>query len=759
MDDASIDTATAPVAERLLQALARRGTRRIWGVPGGGSSLDLIRGCEAAGMAFVLCRHEGSAAMMAVADAELTGAPGVVLTTKGPGLFNAMNGAACATAERAPVLLVTDGFTEAQTRWITHQVFDQRLATAAVVKAHARCEGDDPAAEIEALLDAAEAHPRGAVHLDLTSAAAKRAAHPAARVVRPEAPMPDLAPLRAALAAAGVQAVAVCFLHGFRNPAHERRMAEVLAEEAPGITICLSSDVVPEIGEYERASTTICNAYVLPVVQRYLTRLADGLRSLGLTGPLYLMLSDGGTVGERTAAQHPIRLVQSGPAGGVRATALHGAAAGAPDILCFDMGGTTAKAALIEGGEPLRSLDFEVARVDRFRKGSGLPLKVPVIEMIEIGAGGGSIAQVDRLGLMQVGPESASSHPGPACYGLGGTRPTVTDADLVLGYLGAGSFLGGDMVLDVAAAERAIREHLAEPLGLSVVEAAWALHDTVNGNMAQAAAIHATEKARRIEGFAMVPIGGAGPVHAAQVCRKLGIARMVAPAGAGVASAFGFLAAPISFAFVRGWVAPLATLDFAALAALVEDMQHEGCRMAAEAGVAAEDAQTTVIGALRYAGQGFQVEAEVPRAAIAAADRDALRRAFEAAYLALYGRTEPALPVECVSWRVIVAGPVPRFDLAREAACGGTAVTGARPAWFAGRGFVETPIIDRTRLGPGDRVAGPALVEERESTLVLPPGTEAFCDAALNLVVEVRGGVKSPPISPPSLDPWRCPSP
>jgi N-methylhydantoinase A len=354
------------------------------------------------------------------------------------------------------------------------------------------------------------------------------------------------------LAADGVQAVAVCLLHAFRNPAHERRLAQIIAEEAPGLTLCLSSDVVPEIGEYERASTTICNAYVLPVFQTYLTRLGEGLRSLGLAGPLYLMLSDGGTVGERTASRHPIRLVQSGPAGGVRATALYGTGAGAPDILCFDMGGTTAKACLIEGGEPLRSLDFEVARVDRFRKGSGLPLKVPVIEMIEIGAGGGSIAQVDRLGLIQVGPESASSDPGPACYGLGGTRPTVTDADLILGYLGAGSFLGGDMRLDVAAAERAVQEHLAGPLGLSVVEAAWALHETVNGNMAQAAAIHATEKARRIESFAMVPIGGAGPVHAAQVCRKLGIARMVAPAGAGVASAFGFLASLISFAFVRG---------------------------------------------------------------------------------------------------------------------------------------------------------------------------------------------------------------
>ena len=552
----------------------------------------------------------------------------------------------------------------------------------------------------------------------------------------------DEAAARAAardLAASGVQAVAVCFLHAFRNPAHERRMGEIIAEEAPGVTLCLSSDVVPEIGEYERASTTICNAYVLPVFQRYLTRLAEGLRGIGLTGPLYLMLSDGGTVGEETAARHPIRLVQSGPAGGVRATALLGGASGAADVLCFDMGGTTAKACLIEGGEPLRSLDFEVARVDRFRKGSGLPLKVPVIEMIEIGAGGGSIAQVDRLGLIQVGPESASSDPGPACYGLGGTRPTVTDADLVLGYLGAGSFLGGDMRLDVAAAERAIREHLADPLGLSVVEAAWALHETVNGNMAQAAAIHALEKARRIEGYTMVPIGGAGPVHAAQVCRKLGIARMVAPAGAGVASAFGFLASPISFAFVRGWVAPLATLDFAELAALVAGMEAEGRRMVAEAGVAPAAMRTTVIGALRYAGQGFQVEAEIPAAAIAQADRDGIRRAFEAAYLQQYGRTEPALPVEGVSWRVIVAGPTPALDLARGAGGGGAAVTGTRPAWFPGQGFVETPVIDRTRLGPGDRVAGPALVEERESTLVLPPGSEAVCDASLNLVVTVGG--------------------
>lgn len=543
------------------------------------------------------------------------------------------------------------------------------------------------------------------------------------------------------LAAAGVKAVAVSFLHSFRNPAHERRMREILAEEAPGLVVCLSSEVVPEIGEYERTSTAVCNAYVLPVFDRYLRRLGDGLRSLGLTGPLYLMLSDGGTVHEETAARHPIRLVQSGPAGGVQATSVYGAAAGAADILCFDMGGTTAKAALIDAGEPQRSTDFEVARVDRFRKGSGLPLKVPVIDMIEIGAGGGSIAHVDRLGLIRVGPESSGSDPGPACYGLGGTLPTVTDADLVLGYLGAESFLGGDMRLDLAAAEAAIARHVAEPLGVSVVEAAWGIHETVNGNMAQAAAIHALEKARRIDAYTMVPIGGAGPVHACHVAIKLGLPRVVVPTGAGVASAFGFLAAPISFAFVQGWVAPLEALDFGRLRDLLGGMEAEGRRMVAQAGVEAAAATVRILGAMRYAGQGYQVEADIPAEAIARNDRTALRAAFEAEYARQYGRTEPSVPVECVSWRVIVAGPRPKLDL--NAASVGTAEQGparkgTRRAWFpTAGGFVEAVVLDRYRLRPGDAVEGPALVEERECTLVLPPGTRATCDAALNLVVDL----------------------
>jgi len=560
------------------------------------------------------------------------------------------------------------------------------------------------------------------------------------RLEVPERLMPDgsiRAPLdegaaRAAIRAlrdGGVQAVAVCLLHAFANPAHERRIAELVAEEAPGLAVCLSAELVPEIGEYERGSTTIANAYVLPVFARYLARLDAGLREAGMTGPLLLMLSDGGTVARDVAARYPIRLVQSGPAGGVQAARVIGGTAGAPDILCFDMGGTTAKAALIDADEPARSLDFEVSRVDRFRKGSGLPLKVPVIEMIEIGAGGGSVARVDALGLVRVGPDSASSDPGPACYGLGGTEPTVTDCDLLLGYLAPDSFLGGEMRLDVAAAEAATGARLAEPLGLSPVEAAWAVHETVNTAMAQAAAIHALEKARRIEGYTLVPIGGAGPVHAVEVARKLGIARLVVPAGAGVASAFGFLAAPISFALLRGFVAPLATLDLDALRAMLAEMEAEGRALVAEAGV--EAAETRIRVAMRYSGQGYGVEADV-----AALDCDAVRAAFEAEYRRLYGRIEPALPVECVGWRVTVSGPTPKLDLTASASPSGVARRGTRPAWFGGR-FVDTAVYARAALEPGDSIQGPALVEERESTLVLPPYARATCDAALNLVVEI----------------------
>ena len=542
------------------------------------------------------------------------------------------------------------------------------------------------------------------------------------------------------IASGGVATVAVSLLHSFRNPAHERRIREILAREAPEVAVCLSSDVMPEIGEYERASTTVCNAYVLPVFKHYLRRLTDGLRRIGVRKDLYLMLSDGGTVHESTAAAYPVRLVQSGPAGGVQAISAIGRVAGESNLLCFDMGGTTAKACLVDDGQPLRTTEFEVARVYRFKKGSGLPLRVPVIEMIEIGAGGGSIARVDHLGLVQIGPESSSADPGPACYGRGGRDATVTDADLVLGYLSADSFLGGDMRLDVAAAQDALHRAVGAPLGLSVIDAAWAIHETVNENMAQAASIHALEKAKRLSDYVMVPIGGAGPVHACNIALKLGLPRVLCPLGAGVASALGFLVAPGAFTLVQGGVVPLDELDRVALRASLADMQRKGLEMVQAAGAAPGEATVAYVAAMRYVGQGYDIDVLVDAQALAEEDGHSLRAAFDAAYLAQFNRIEAGMPVEIVSWRVTVSGADPGVDLVagRPLAAHGDARRGSRKVYFGPRsGFVDAPVYDRYRLAPGSRFEGPAVFEERESTTVVPPGAVAQIDAALNLVVEL----------------------
>lgn len=549
-----------------------------------------------------------------------------------------------------------------------------------------------------------------------------------------------------ALAGADVGAVAVCLLHSFRNPDHEKRIKEIVQAALPDCTISVSSEVMPEIGEYERASTTVANAYVQPIFHRYIRRLSAGIRDMGIDRDLFLMQSDGGTVHQSTAAAFPIRLVQSGPAGGVQAAALIGRLTGEPNILCFDMGGTTAKAALIEGRVPSRSTDFEVARIYRFKKGSGLPLKVPVIDMIEIGAGGGSIARVNRMGLIQVGPDSSSAVPGPACYGQGGTDATVTDADLVLGYLDAEAFLGGAMILDRAAAERAIEERIARPLGLSVVEAAWGVHQIVNENMAQAAGIHVLEKGLRSSDFTMAPIGGAGPVHACAVAGKMGMSRVICPAGAGVASAFGFLAAPMAFEFIRGGVAELDTLDLDALRASMAELEREARTLLRGSGLD-ESAFTVSHGcAMRYAGQGYQVDVDVPSALMEQDDRASLLAAFEAGYRALYRRIESGMPAEVVSWRVVVTGPYPDLTPMRAAAGaaseGAAARKGARPIFDGEKGeFVEAGVYDRYRLRVGDRLSGPAIVEERESTLVVPSGATLEVDDYGNLLVTLPAPV------------------
>ncbi len=542
--------------------------------------------------------------------------------------------------------------------------------------------------------------------------------------------------LAAQLRAAQVEAIAVVFLHSFRNDANERLVKEVLADELPGVTICTSFEVMPQIGEYERTSTAVANAFVQPIFRNYVQRLVQELGRMKLPQDLYLMLADGGTVRHETAVQYPIRLVQSGPAGGAQAASVFGKLAREDNLLCFDMGGTTAKACLIQDGEPLRTDSFEVARVFRFAKGSGLPLQVPVIDMIEIGAGGGSIARIDKLGLVQVGPESAGSSPGPACYGLGGRRATVTDADLVLGYLDAASFLGGDMVLDKAAAEDAIRQTIAEPLGLSVVEAAWGIYETVNESMAQAATIHALESGRKVQDFAVLAIGGAGPVHAANLARRMGVGRVICPLGAGVASAFGFLASPISFEFARAAIEPLAGLDLARVDAMVDELEDEGMSLVTSAGIAAKDAKTAISVLMRYSGQGYQVDVKVPRAIISKGDIGAIQTLFEERYRGLFGRTE-AMAAEIMSWRVVVAGPKPVLE-PQAALRPGAARIGQRPVFFSETGgFVETPVYDRYCVAPNENIPGPAVFEERESTIVMPPSARAHADLHGNLIIDL----------------------
>jgi len=547
-----------------------------------------------------------------------------------------------------------------------------------------------------------------------------------------------------AIASSDVDAVAVSLLHSYQNPAHERRIREILKQEAPNAIVCISSDVMPEIGEYERTSTTICNAYVLPTFTRYLARLTRRFHEMGIDKELYLMLSDGGTVHESTAAIYPIRLVQSGPAGGVQAAAAinkvvaDGDSQG--DILCFDMGGTTAKACLVEDGNPMHANEFEVARIFRGKKGSGIPLKIPVIDMIEIGAGGGSIAHLDNLDLIQVGPQSASADPGPACYGLGGLGATVTDADLILGYLAADNFLGGDMQLDIEASKAAVKNTIADPLGLSIVDAAWDIHETVNEIMAQAAATHALEKAKRITDYTMIPIGGAGPVHACNIALKLNLSKIVCPPGAGVASALGFLVSPTSFTTVQGGVVPLSRLNFKKAIRQILDMEAQGRKLITAAGESESSIGVKVLASMRYIGQGYNVEVGMTKAVLIAEDAEAIRQLFEAVYLTQFGRIEPDMAVEIVSWRVVTAGPTPEIDLAvaRSVPQSDDCSKGHRQIYFGPKnGFVSAPVYARSKVQVGREFVGAAIFEERESTIVVPPGSHSHVDKALNLIINL----------------------
>ena len=487
-----------------------------------------------------------------------------------------------------------------------------------------------------------------------------------------------------------IQAIAVCLVHSYANPANEQLVGAIIGEVAPGVRVSLSSEVVPEIREYERTSTTVVNVY---------------------GGELLLMLSSGGISTVETASRFPLRLLESGPAGGALASAYFGQLANVNDLLAFDMGGTTAKLCVIEDGRPLTSTEFEVDRKYRFKKGSGLPVKVPVVELIEIGAGGGSVARLDSLGLLKVGPHSAGADPGPASYGRGGDEPTVTDADLLLGYLDPGFFLGGRLALDRDAAERAVASKIAEPLGMNTTQAAWGIHQLVNESMAGAARVHAIERGKDPRSLPLFAFGGAGPGHAFGVARILHSPRIIVPFGAGVTAAVGFLTAPLAFDFVRSFVSELDDgADWQHINGLLGDMAAQGDAILARSGIASDERRVTRQADLRYVGQGHEIRVDLPHGLLSPASLPTIRASFETLYRALFGRTGPDVALEAVSWRLLASGPRPSVKLVGgSSGSTQTAVKGARgvyfPEWSEHR---QVPVYDRYLLAPGAAFDGPA---------------------------------------------------
>ena len=548
----------------------------------------------------------------------------------------------------------------------------------------------------------------------------------------------DQAGVRAAAArfrAEGVASIAIGFLHSYVNPAHEQAAARILEAELPDVSLSLSSEVSPEMREYERFSTTAANAYVRPLVATYLLRLDRQLKERGFRCPLFLMLSSGGLTSVETAARFPVRLVESGPAGGAIFAASIAAELGIAKMLALDVGGTTAKICLIDDGKPQRSQGFEVARMHRFRKGSGLPLRIPVVEMVEIGAGGGSIARLDLTGRLTVGPQSAGSEPGPACYGRGGGQPTVTDADLVLGRIDPAAFAGGAISLDVEAAEHALA--ILAPGGAEAMTKALGISEIVDETMVSAARVHAIEQGTTIDERTLVAFGGAAPLHAARIAEKLGIDRIIIPRSAGVGSAVGFLRAPIAFEISRSLHQRIASIDYGRLDALLTQMSDE-----AHAVISAADGKTERVESrmafARYCGQGYEIAVDLPMRRLGPADGDFLVSAFEAVYRAQYGRVIRDLPIEILTWRVTVS------TIAAAAGETPTPVETHRilvPA--LSRSVLDTAtaeistygVVTRTELRPGDRMAGPVLIVEDETTTVVSPAFDAEVDARNYLVL------------------------
>ncbi|MCB5197689.1 hydantoinase/oxoprolinase family protein [Loktanella sp. TSTF-M6] len=525
---------------------------------------------------------------------------------------------------------------------------------------------------------------------------------------------------------AGYDSVAVGLLHSYVNDTHERMIRDVLAERMPAAMVSLSSEVSPQMREYERFNTTVANAYIKPLIKSYLGRLADSLRVAGADCPVFLMHSGGGIIDLATAAEFPVRLVESGPAGGAVFAADIAARHGLDRVLSFDMGGTTAKICLIRDQIPKTARVFEVARTYRFKKGSGMPISIPVIDMVEIGAGGGSLAHVDALRQIRVGPESAGSEPGPACYGRGGQRPAVTDADLILGKLDPAGFAGGRIPLDPAQSAQALSNALGAPLDMSVQDAAHGLAEVVDENMANAARVHAVENGEDLAGFTMIAFGGAAPLHAARLCEKLGIDRCLVPSGAGVGSAIGFLRAPFSFEATRSVFMRLSAFDADAVAGIFADLTEQATTF-----VRSCDADAPITADykvyMRYSGQGWEIPVTLPAQDAEHPDPDRFLALFEAAYAALFSRTVAGMEVEITVWAVNATTPKAAVDPATPVTVSPpVAARNQRDLFDAAQGISQIAGVHaRADLASGATVIGPAVITEDETSIIVPASRDA----------------------------------
>ncbi len=537
---------------------------------------------------------------------------------------------------------------------------------------------------------------------------------------------------------AGVQSVAIVFLHSYVSAAHERLAVETIAKRFPQLSISASCDVAPEIREYERASTTAINAFIKPLAQLYLDRLANQVAAIGIKAPLFMMLSNGGLTHLAEAKRVPVQLLESGPAAGALAAAFFGRNSRSDRLLAFDMGGTTAKLSVVDKGEPLVAYRFEAAREKRFAEGSGLPVKISVIELIEIGAGGGSIARIDEMGLMKVGPQSAGSLPGPASYGRGGKLPTVTDCDFLLGYLNPDYFAGGTMTIDMEGARNSFAKICAHT-GLSIGQAAWGVYDVVNENMASAARVHIAERGKDPREYAMLPTGGAGPLHAYYVAMKLGLPRVICPPAAGVASAMGLLMAPARVDRAATYIAAIDDLDWKELENLFRKLESEAKHVIADTGLRAASASTRRLADMRYIGQGFEIVVVLPAGPYSARSGPSLVDAFERTYRETFSRTPPSGKVEIVNIRISSHARATADEVVLHGfGKGDGGLKGKRRVYFPEfNDFRPTPVYDRYRLPARVMHTGPAVVEERESTLIVGPGARFKVEATGNLVVDL----------------------